>query len=88
MPRGDPCTRQKTKFHETASVFARKVDAFEGGGVAPAKVVQGFGKGFQPVIVATQLHLDFSMRESEMFVKAPRAFHGRFRGRWFRGASK
>ena len=74
MPRGDSSTGQKTEFHEPASVSAGEVDAVEGGGVSAAEVDQGRGGRFQRNVVATQLHLDLSMTESEMIVKIPPPF--------------
>jgi ribosomal-protein-alanine N-acetyltransferase len=71
MPRGDSGTGQKAEFHETASVLAGEVDVVEGGGVAAAEVDQGRERGFRRDVVATQLHLDSSMPESEMIVKRP-----------------
>ena len=38
----------------------------EGSGIAAAQINQGPGGGFRLTVVATQLHLDFSMPESEM----------------------
>ena len=71
MPRGNSGTGQKAEFHEPASVLAGEVDAVEGGGVSAAEVDQGRGGGFRRNVVATQLHLDLSMTESEMIVKIP-----------------
>src|ERR1019366_4453457 len=71
MPRGDADTGQKTEFHETASVLAGEVDVVEGGSIAAAQVYQGREGVLRLDVVATQLHLGSSMRESEMKVNIP-----------------
>jgi ribosomal-protein-alanine N-acetyltransferase len=71
MPRDDSDAGQKTEFHKSASVLAGEVDVVEGGGIAAAEVDQGREGGFWLTVVATHLHLDLSMPESEMIVKIP-----------------
>jgi len=55
---------QKTQFHQPAGILTRQVDTVEDGGVALAKVHKGRREGFRLDLVATELHLGFSMRRS------------------------
>lgn len=59
---GDPGARKEAEFHEAAGVILRQIDAIEDRGIAPAEVQQGRGNGARPAAVATQLHLESSIR--------------------------
>jgi len=59
---------QETELHQTLCIFARKIDPVENRRVAASQIHQGCGEDFRLAAVATQLHLGFSMRESEILV--------------------
>ena len=67
----DSGARQETKLHQAARVVAGKIDAIEHCVVAAAQVKEGGGGDFRLDAIATQLHLGFSMPESEILVNRP-----------------
>ena len=71
-------TRQKAQLHQAARILTRQVDPIQDRRVAPAEIDQCCGEDFRLAVVATQLHLDFSMRLSEIFVKSGRFFRAFF----------
>jgi len=76
--RGNGGSRKESQFHQAAGILTRKIDAIENGGVAPVQVDKGAGKGVRRNsgrnAIDTQLHLGFSISESEILVKRPAFF--------------
>src|SRR5581483_3420677 len=70
----DGGARKKSEFHQAARVIARQIDLLQHSRIASAKVNQRRGEDFRLAVVDTQLHLDFSMLLSEIFVNRRRFF--------------
>lgn len=81
-------TGQETQLHQAAGIVARKIDRIEHRGIAAAEVDKRRFEIFCGSAVATQLHLSFSMRKSEIVVNSPALIPTFFRPQWFRIASK
>lgn len=90
--RGNGSSRKESQFHQAAGILTRKIDAIENGGVAPAEVDKGAGKGVRRNggcdAIDTQLHLGFSMPKSEILVKRQPFFSPIFFAGHLRSASK
>jgi hypothetical protein len=80
---GDARAGKKSKFHQPAGVLVRKLDAVEYGSITPAELRQVCEDPF-PALVATQLHLGFSMLASEMLVNTPNSDPAIFSRHWLR----
>ena len=70
QPRGHGGAGQKTKLHQAACIVSRQFDRVQNRSVSALQVYQG-AEGFRLPAVATQLHLGFSMEESEILVNTP-----------------
>ena len=68
QPRRDSRPGQETEFHQALGIVARQIDFVKDRRVAPAQVYQCLEGNFRLAAVATELHLGFSMRRSEIVV--------------------
>jgi len=88
LARGNGRARKESELHQTAGIVAGHIDPVQHRRIASAEVDQAPEERFRFAAVDTELHIDSSMRKSEIFVKRPGMFLARFRGQRFQGASK
>jgi ribosomal-protein-alanine N-acetyltransferase len=84
---GDLRAGEEAQFHQTAGIVGRQIDSLEDCRVAPPEIHETQREGIAKITVDTQLHVDFSIRWSEILVKRPSLFLAFFRSHRFPGAS-
>ena len=70
----DSRSGKETELHQAPGIFARKIDVIEDRRVAAPQIDQSRRRDLHLGRVATQLHLGFSMRRSEILVNTSAGF--------------